>query len=157
MWCGGAGSDAQENERQEAATSPAEATPQRALADQHLDGRMCQLRAQAYTDVRYSSHNQHSVGALFAAFFARLAAVEELWCLGLSVCPFTGKWAKGSQFATGKYCMTVEDPFAFHENCARSVQSVRVCSCVCSTRCPASSLALVEMNTARSHLETLPY
>lgn len=116
----------QENERQEAATSPAEATSQRVLADQHLDARMCQLRAQAFSDVRYSANNPHSVGALFAGFFARLNAVADLWCLGLSVCPFTGRWAKGSQFPAGKYCMTVEDPFAFHENCARSVQAVRV-------------------------------
>ena len=45
--------------------------------------------------------------------------------VGLSVRPFQGKFGKGSQFAAGKYCMTVEDPFAFHENCARSVQTVR--------------------------------
>ena len=42
---------------------------------------MCQLRAQAFHDVGFSAANQSNISALFAAFFARLAAVEDLWAV----------------------------------------------------------------------------
>ncbi|KAK3264614.1 hypothetical protein CYMTET_26662 [Cymbomonas tetramitiformis] len=99
----------------------AESKAERSRADACRDPSWSASRARGMQG--WGKKNTSTLMQLLATFFARYAAVVDMWSqqLSLAAVPFTGEWGTGAQWEAGKYFMLVEDPFCVMENCARSV------------------------------------